>query len=158
MPMFDSMKEKLRKAQEQRERLRREQERAEQKKREQARRAHEMDEERERRIRALRIIPGEVKYRYAVLDTVRSIGYAEFDDNQLIDPGEATKRAVALLQDLAFSKGADAVIHAQYQVLRYTIQQRHMVFMPVYETHIFGTAIKVLGPPQDWESDEETRG
>ena len=59
------------------------------------------------------------------------------------------------MQELAFSIGADAIIHAQYQVLRYTVQQRQMMFMPVYETHIFGTAIKVLGPPQDWKDTDD---
>lgn len=153
--MFESMKEKMRKAQEERDKARRDHERAEQAKRDEAARTKAMEEERERRIRSIRIIPGEVKYRYAVLDTVRTVGYAEFTGNQLIDPDEATRRAVAQLQDLAFSMGADAIIHAQYQVLRYSIQQRQMLFMPVYETHIFGTAIKVIGPPTDWQKPED---
>ena len=153
--MFESMKEKMRKAQEERDKARRDHERAEQARRDEASRTKAMEEERERRIRSIRIIPGEVKYRYAVLDTVRTVGYAEFTGNQLIDPDEATRRAVTQLQDLAFSMGADAIIHAQYQVLRYSIQQRQMLFMPVYETHIFGTAIKVIGPPTDWQKPDD---
>mgnify|MGYP001222288812 CR=1 FL=1 len=151
--MLDSMKEKMRKAREEREKLRVEQERAARARQEEAARAQAMEIERERQVRSIRIITGEVKYRYAVLDTIRTIGYAEFSGNQLIDPDEATRRAVEQMQEVAFSIGADAVIHAQYQVLRYTVQQRQIALVPVYETHIFGTAIKVLGPPEDWENN-----
>ncbi len=151
--MLGSMKDKMRKAREEREKARAEYERAERTKQEEAARAQAMEAEREQQVRGIRIISGEVKYRYAVLDTVRTIGYAEFGGNQLIDPDEATRRAIEQMQELAFSIGADAIIHAQYQVLRYTVQQRQMLYVPVYETHIFGTAIKVLGPPEDWESN-----
>lgn len=153
--MLGSMKEKMRKAREERERLRTERERAERAAQEEAARAASMEEDREQLIRAIRVICGEVKYRYAVLDTIRTIGYAEFGGNQLIEPDQATQRAITQMQELAFSIGADAVIHAQYQILRYTVQQRQMQFMPVYEAHIFGTAIKILGPPQDWEKPED---
>jgi len=146
--MFSSMKEKMRKA-------RLERERAEQALRVEAARAQAMEDERERRLRAIRVISGEVKYRYAVLDVLRTVGYAEFGGNQLIDPDEATRRAISQMQDLAFSIGADAVIHAQFQVLRYALPQRNMMQMPVYETHLFGTAIKVLGPPEDWQEPDE---
>jgi uncharacterized protein YbjQ (UPF0145 family) len=153
--MLGSMKEKMRKAREERERIRTERERAARSHQEEAARAAAMEEDREVRVRAIRIITGEVKYRYAVLDTIRTIGYAEFGGNQLIEPDQATQRAITQMQELAFSIGADAIIHAQYQVLRYTVQQRQMMFMPVYETHIFGTAIKVLGPPQDWKDTDD---
>jgi uncharacterized protein YbjQ (UPF0145 family) len=153
--MLGSMKDRMRKAQEAREKARQEQMRAEQAQRDEAAQARIMEEERERRLRAIRIIPGEVKYRYAILDTIRTIGYAEFSGNQLIDPDESTQRAIAQMQELAFSIGADAVIHAQFQVIRYTIQQRQMMSVPAYETHIFGTAIKIFGPPGDWESGGE---
>ncbi len=146
--MFSSMKEKMRKA-------KLERERAEQALRAEAARAQAMEDERERRLRAIRVISGEVKYRYAVLDVLRTVGYAEFGGNQLIDPDEATRRAISQMQDLAFSIGADAVIHAQFQVLRYALPQRNMMQMPVYETHLFGTAIKVLGPPEDWQEPDE---
>lgn len=153
--MLGSMKEKMRKAREERERIRTERERAARTQQEEAARAAAMEEDREVRVRAIRIITGEVKYRYAVLDTIRTIGYAEFGGNQLIEPDQATQRAITQMQELAFSIGADAIIHAQYQVLRYTVQQRQMLYMPVYETHIFGTAIKVLGPPQDWKDVDD---
>lgn len=152
--MLGSMKDKMRKAREERDRQRTERERAERAAQEDAARSAALEEEREQRILGIRIITGEVKYRYAVLDTIRTIGYAEFGGNQLIDPDQATQRAIRQMQELAFSIGADAIIHAQYQILRYTVQQRQMLFMPVYETHIFGTAIKVLGPPQDWENPD----
>ncbi|MBP7252449.1 MAG: hypothetical protein KBA75_03065 [Alphaproteobacteria bacterium] len=153
--MLGSMKEKMRKAREERERIRTERERAARTQQEEAARAAAMEEDREVRVRAIRIITGEVKYRYAVLDTIRTIGYAEFGGNQLIEPDQATQRAITQMQELAFSIGADAIIHAQYQVLRYTVQQRQMLYMPVYETHIFGTAIKILGPPQDWKDVDD---
>ena len=153
--MLGSMKEKMRKAREERERIRTERERPARTQQEEAARAAAMEEDREVRVRAIRIITGEVKYRYAVLDTIRTIGYAEFGGNQLIEPDQATQRAITQMQELAFSIGADAIIHAQYQVLRYTVQQRQMLYMPVYETHIFGTAIKILGPPQDWKDVDD---
>ncbi len=152
--MLGSMKEKMRKAREERERIRTERERSARAAQEEAARAASMEQDREQLVRAIRIITGEVKYRYAVLDTIRTIGYAEFGGNQLIEPDQATQRAISQMQELAFSIGADAIIHAQYQILRYTVQQRQMLYMPVYETHIFGTAIKVLGPPQDWKDED----
>ena len=154
--MLDSLKERMRRAREEREKIRREQERKHRSRHEEAQRAEAMAEERDRRMHAIRIITGEVKYRYAILDTIRAMGYYEVTGNELIDPEEATRRAVAQLQDQAFRIGADAVIHAQYQVIRYSIQRRQMLFTPVYETHVFGTAIKVLGPPEDWEKTDGT--
>jgi uncharacterized protein YbjQ (UPF0145 family) len=151
--MLDSLKEKMRRTREEREKARRDQDRKHQARQAEAQRAEAMAEERDRRIHAIRVITGEVKYRYAILDTIRTVGYCEVLGNQPIDPEEATRRAVAQLQDIAFRIGADAVIHAQYHIVRYTIQRRQMLFTPVYETHVFGTAIKVLGPPEDWEKD-----
>lgn len=151
--MLDSLKEKMRRTREDREKNRRDQDRKHQARQAEAQRAEAMAEERDRRIQAIRVITGEVKYRYAILDTIRTVGYYEVNGNQLIDPEEATRRAVVQLQDIAFRIGADAVIHAQYHIVRYAIQRRQMLFTPVYETHLFGTAIKVLGPPEDWEKD-----
>lgn len=153
--MFDDMKEKMRRAKEAKEHARHERDRMEREYQSEAAKAQAAEEERERRIRSIRVISGDVKYRYVVLDTLRTVGYAEFSGNRLIDPDEATRNAMQQMQDLAFSLGADAVVHAQFQVLRYTIQQRQMYYVPVYETHIFGTAIKVMGPPTDWNNVNE---
>ena len=152
--MLESLKEKMRRSRENRDKMRREHERRNQARNAEAHRAEAMAEERDRRVHAIRIITGEVKYRYAILDTIRAVGYYETMGNELIDPEEATRRAVENLQNEAFRMGADAVIHAQYHVLRYSIQRRQMLFTPVYETHVFGTAIKVLGPPDDWEKKD----
>jgi hypothetical protein len=152
--MFETMKEKVRQAQQERDKLRREQLRAEKLQQEEDARAKALDDEREHRIRAIRVITGEVKYRYAVLEVLRTIGYAEFEGKQLIDPDAATRRAIEQIQDLAFSIGADAVIQAQYQILRYTVQHQHTIVTPVYETHLFGTAIKLIGPPPDWQKPD----
>ena len=150
--MFDGIREKLRQSQAASERAKAERERAEQAQRVQQERDRMAAEDRERRVRSIRIIPGDVKYRYVVLDTVRTVGYAEFGGNQMIDPDAATRQGLEQLQDLAFSMGADAIIHAQFQVMRYTVQGRQMQYIPVYETHIFGTAIRVVGPPEDWSA------
>lgn len=153
--MFEDMKEKMRRAKEAKEQARHQRDRMEREYQSEAARAQAAEEERERRIRSIRIISGDVKYRYVVLDTLRTVGYAEFSGNRLIDPDEATRNAMQQMQDLAFSLGADVVIHAQFQVLRYTIQQRQMIYVPVYETHLFGTAVKVMGPPTDWHNVNE---
>ena len=152
--MFDELKEKMRRQREARDKSGRDRDRAEQARKAESERAEAMAQDRDRRVRAIRIITGEVKYRYAILDTLRAAGYYETVGNQMIDPEESTRRAVAQLQLQAFRIGADAVIHAQYHIVRYTIQRRQLLFTPVYETHIFGTAIKILGPPDDWQKPE----
>lgn len=152
--MFDSFKESMRRRQESRERTQRDRQRQEQARQADADRAEAMAQDRSRRMRAIRVITGDVKYRYAIIDTIRAVGHYEAYAGQLIDPDESTRRAIEQIQGQAFSIGADAVIHAQFHVVRYTIQRRQLLFTPVYETHLFGTAIKILGPPEDWGKED----
>lgn len=154
--MLDALMERMRHARENRDKARRDQDRKSRAQKAEEQRAEAAAQDRDRRVHAIRIITGEVKYRYAILDTIRATGYYEAIGHDLIDPEEATRRAIDNLQNEAFRIGADAVIHAQYHVLRYSIQRRQLMFTPVYETHVFGTAIKVLGPPGDWERKDDT--
>lgn len=154
--MFDSIKENLRKANEERNRAREEQERKERLRQQQAEQGAKAKEERERKIATIRVITGEVKYRYAILDTLRVFAHYTAEPGQPYDPTASSVQATRMMQELAFAAGADAVIHAQYQIVRYTTTRRNYADVPVYETHLFGTAIKIMGPPADWENDKES--
>lgn len=112
---------------------------------------------REERIAAIRVITGDLKHRYAIVDTVRAFGLYTAQPGEDYDPTEATRRAQYHLQTQAIELGADAIIHATYQVLRYA-EQRHMRQhpVPVYEVHAFGTAVKIVGPPTDWQAEPST--
>lgn len=146
--MFDSLKESLKKS-------------AEQKARQRAARdaqaaANEQERaESERKIALVRVITGDVKYRYAILDALRVYAHYHAEPGEPYDPTASTQQATRMMQELAYSIGADAVIHAQYQIVRYTTARRNYVDVPSYETHLFGTAIKIMGPPSDWDDLEE---
>ncbi|MEJ0063727.1 MAG: hypothetical protein WDO70_11180 [Alphaproteobacteria bacterium] len=155
--MLNDMREKLRRAKEARDKARMARDRAERIREEETARAKAMDEDRVRRMHTIRVITGDVKYRYAIIDTIRAVGFYEAPGD-IIDPHESTRLAITHMQEQAFRLGADAIIHAQYHLVRYAVQRRQMVFMPVYETHVFGTAIKVIGPPTDWEGPAENEG
>jgi hypothetical protein len=156
--MFDSIKENLRKVNEASAKAREEHERKERAKQQQAEMNARQKDERERKIATIRVITGDVKYRYAILDTLRVFSHYTAEPGQPYDPTASSQQATRMMQELAFSTGADAVIHAQYQIVRYTTQRRGYADVPVYETHLFGTAIKVMGPPVDWEEDKEREG
>lgn len=148
--MFDSIKENLKKSAEDRARARAQRD---------AEAASQQQEraERERRIAAVRVITGDVKYRYAILDTLRVYAHYAAEPGEPYDPTACSQQATKLMQELAYATGADAVIHAQYHILRYTSTRRGYADVPSYETHLFGTAIKIMGPPLDWEGlDEES--
>lgn len=153
--MFDSIKENLRKANEERAKMREEQDRKDRAKQQQDNANARLKEERERKIATIRVITGDVKYRYAILDTLRVFSHYTAEPGQPYDPTASSQQATRMMQELAFSTGADAVIHAQYQIVRYTTNRRNYADVPVYETHLFGTAIKVMGPPTDWEDGKE---
>ena len=153
--MFDSIKENLRKVNEERARAKAEQDRKDRAKQQQAEMGAKAKEERERKISTIRVITGEVKYRYAILDTLRVFAHYTAEPGQPYDPTASSQQATRMMQELAYSAGADAVIHAQYQIVRYTTQRRNYADVPVYETHLFGTAIKVMGPPSDWDEEKE---
>ncbi|MDX1922645.1 MAG: hypothetical protein SFW65_05920 [Alphaproteobacteria bacterium] len=153
--MFDSIKENLRKVNEERAKAREEQERKDRAKQQQESINARLKEERERKIATIRVITGDVKYRYAILDTLRVFSHYTAEPGQPYDPTASSQQATRMMQELAFSTGADAVIHAQYQIVRYTTNRRNYADVPVYETHLFGTAIKVMGPPTDWEDPKQ---
>lgn len=153
--MFDSIKENLRKVNEERAKAREEQERRDRAKQQQDSANARLKEERERKIATIRVITGDVKYRYAILDTLRVFSHYTAEPGQPYDPTASSQQATRMMQELAYSTGADAVIHAQYQIVRYTTNRRNYADVPVYETHLFGTAIKVMGPPTDWEDDKQ---
>lgn len=153
--MFDNIKENMRKAAEDRAKQREEQERAENFRRAQQGAEERIRAERERKIASIRVITGQVKYRYVILDTLRVFSIYTAEPGQPYDPTASTLQAMRQMQELAFQTGADAVIHAQYQILRYTTTRRNYQDVPVYETHLFGTAVKIMGPPSDWVEGEE---
>lgn len=107
-------------------------------------------EERLERIDAVRVFTGELKHRYVLVDTLRGYGLYEAPASGEYDPVEATRRATYSMQVQAADLFADAVIHAQYQIIRYT-QQHGGRFLPAYEVHAFGTAVRIVGPPADLE-------
>ncbi|HVY12886.1 MAG TPA: hypothetical protein VHB73_04910 [Alphaproteobacteria bacterium] len=154
MPVFTSIRESLKRRQEERAKKREEDLRAELLRQEQAAQRARMDAENERHIASIRVITGEVKYQYVVIDTLRVFAHYVAEPGASYDPTAATTRATRLMQELAHSAGADAVIHAQYQILRYTTRRAQYAEVPVYEAHLFGTAIKIMGPPQDWPKGE----
>lgn len=149
--MFDSLRQSLRDAARERSRRRREHERQERERKLATDRARRMQEDMERRIKSVRVITGDVRYRYSILDTLRAHGYRVSEPSQDMAPTQATEAAIRSLQEQAVTLGADAVIHATFNILRYTAPRRGYAVATIYETHAFGTAIKVLGPPSDWE-------
>jgi uncharacterized protein YbjQ (UPF0145 family) len=144
--MFDTLKESLKKKREEdakAETLRHQQRDAE----DRAKLEHE------RKIAGIRVITGDVRYRYVILDTLRVFTHYAAQAGEPYDPTAATTHATRQMQELAYAAGADAVIHAQYQILRYTSARRNYIDVPSYETHLFGTAIKIMGPPKEWEEE-----
>lgn len=152
--MLHKFRDKIRRRQEAQERARQERERRERERLQDAERQKRAEQERVQKILSIRVITGEVKYRHAVIDTVRAVGFYEVEPDNRYLPDEATNRAIAQIQEHAYRLGADAVIHAQYHILRYSVQRRQHV-NTIYETHVFGTAIKILGPPSDWTRDKD---
>lgn len=153
--MFDSLKENLKRANEERAKQREEEQRQEKLRQAQQQAEARAHDERERKIASIRVITGDVRYRYAIIDTLRVFAHYTAEPNETYDPTQATRQATRDMQELAFAAGADAVIHAQYQIIRYVTTRRNYSDVPVYETHLFGTAIKIMGPPKDWD---ETHG
>lgn len=153
--MFENIRENLRKAAEERSKKQEEDAREEAKRRSTADAEARQKAERERKIAGIRVITGDVKYRYAILDTLRVYAHYVSEPGQPYDPTASTQQATRMMQELAYTTGADAVIHAQYQVIRYATTRRGYQDVPAYETHLFGTAIKIMGPPVDWENPTE---
>lgn len=108
----------------------------------------EAAEARQARIDAIRIFTGELKHRYVVVDTLRGFGHYVAPVNEDYDPLEATRRAAYSLQEQAADLFADAIVHARYEILRYTQTSGQRV-IPVYEAHAFGTAVRIIGPSPD---------
>lgn len=105
-------------------------------------------EARTARVLAIRVFTGELKHRYVVVDTLRGFGHYMAPPNEDYDPLEATRRACLSLQEQAADLFADAVVHARYEILRYTLVQGQRT-VPVYEVHAFGTAVRIVGPAAD---------
>jgi uncharacterized protein YbjQ (UPF0145 family) len=152
--MFESLKEGLKRAAEENKRAREESERLARAKKAQLEAEAAAASARERKITGIRIITGEVKYRYAILDTLRVFAQYIAEPGEPYDPTASSAKATRLMQELAYSSGADAVIHAQYQIVRYSTSTQGYTNVPVYETHLFGTAVKIIGPPADWEEEK----
>lgn len=111
-----------------------------------ARRAEAEAMAREERVAAVRIITGDITWRYEIMNTIRAYARTVQQTGRLIDPTASTDTAVRLLQEEADEVGAQAVIHAHFQILRFEVPgERHP--LQVYETHAFGTAVRILGPP-----------
>lgn len=117
------------------------------------------------RVAAIRVLTGDLKHRYAIIEPLQGFGYYTAEPGRNYDPTEATRRAIHSLQRQAFAIGADAVIHARFEILRYLEQssggfggfRRNNLqnLLPAYEAHAFGTAVKIVGPPRDWDSNSE---
>ncbi len=153
--MFDGINEQLRKMRDARAQAKAQEALREQQRLHESEQMRRAEQERQKRIHSIRIITGEVRYRYAILDTLRAFAVYQAEPGQPINPTEATLRASRTLQEQAVAVGADAVIHAQYNIVRYTIPRGKYADIPVYEAHVFGTAIKILGPPVDWASQDD---
>lgn len=106
------------------------------------------------RIAAIRVITGDIKYKYAIINTVRAWAYVPCPPDRAPEPHQATDIAIYNIQKEALRMGADAVIHAQFHILRYEVPIREGM-MSAYETHAFGTAVKILAPPDDWKTPDD---
>lgn len=115
-----------------------------------------MDEAMKARIAAVRIITGDIRYKYAIINTVRAWAYLPCPPGRAADPHQATDIAIYNLQREAVRHQADAVIHAQFHILRYEVPTEDS-YMAAYETHAFGTAVKILGAPEDWKTPDESK-
>lgn len=114
-----------------------------------------MDEAMKAQIAAIRIITGDIRYKYAIINTVRAWAYVPCPPGRAADPHQATDIAIYNLQKEALRQGAHAVIHAQFHILRYEVPVEDGM-MAAYETHAFGTAVKILGAPEDWKTPDES--
>jgi hypothetical protein len=112
-----------------------------------------MDEAMKARIAGVRVITGDIRYKYAIVNTVRAWAYVPCPPGMGADPHQATDIAIYNIQREALRLGADAVIHAQFHILRYEQPTSDGGFMAAYETHAFGTAVKILGAPEDWKTE-----
>ncbi|GAB5387551.1 MAG: hypothetical protein Alpg2KO_05190 [Alphaproteobacteria bacterium] len=117
---------------------------------------HRHDAQVEAELEKIRIITGDTHYKYALLNTLRVWGFATARPGQEVDATRSTDIAVRLLQEEAYKINADAVIHVQFHILRYDRSRDPLKYsMPCYETHAFGTAIKIIGPPDHWKEEYE---
>jgi len=112
------------------------------------------DEAMRARITAVRVITGDIKYKYAIMNTVRAWAYVPIPPGRGADPNQATDIAIYNVQREAARIGADAVIHAQFHILRYEVHMQEGV-VPAYEVHAFGTAVKITGAPEEWKTPDE---
>lgn len=108
----------------------------------------EAAEVRQARIDSIRIFTGDLKHRYVIVDTLRGFGHYTAPLNEDYDPLEATRRASYSLQEQAADIFADAVVHARFEILRFT-QSNGQRVIPTYEVHAFGTAVRIVGPSPD---------
>jgi hypothetical protein len=114
-----------------------------------------MDAAMKARIAAVRVITGDIRYKYAIINTVRAWAYVPCPPGRATDPHQATDVAIYNLQREGVRQNADAVIHAQFHILRYEVPMQEGGYMTAYETHAFGTAVKILGAPEDWKTPDE---
>ncbi len=143
--MFDSIKENMKRAADERAKKQAEEQR-------QQARAQAQAQATEQKIASIRVITGDVRYQYVIIDTLRAFSHYVAEPGEPYDPTAATQMVTRQMQELAVAVGADAVIHAQYQIVRYYVQRRGYNDVPAYEAHLFGTAIRIVGPPPEWAS------
>lgn len=109
------------------------------------------------RVAAIRVLSGDIKHRYVIIEPLLGFGYYSAEPQRTYDPLEATRRAIHSLQKQAFAQGADAVINARFEVIRYLETHgsgRFGTVLPAYEVHAYGTAIRIVGPPADWPESQ----
>jgi Putative heavy-metal-binding len=111
------------------------------------------NEEMKARIMAVRVITGDIRYKYAIMNTVRAWAYVPCPPGRGGDPNQATDIAIYNIQREAARMGADAVIHAQFHIMRYEIRLQEGP-APAYEVHAFGTAVKITGAPEEWKTPD----
>ena len=93
MPVFDAIRDSLRRAAAEREKNREEAAKAERSRQQQADARARAEAEKERQIAAIRVITGEVKYRYAIIDTLRVFAHYVAEPGEPYDPTASTIRA-----------------------------------------------------------------
>ena len=106
-------------------------------------------------VNRVRVLTGDLKHRYVVIEALQGFGWYMAEPGRDYDPTEAARRAAHQLRRQAVQLGADAVIHATYQIIRTVEQQgqgHRRSLLPAYEAHAFGTAIRIVGPPADWDT------
>ena len=76
-------------------------------------------------VNRVRVLTGDLKHRYVILEALQGFGWYMAEPGKDYDPTEAARRAAHQLRRQAVQLGADAVIHAQFQIIRTVERQAH---------------------------------